>query len=958
MIHNCNLGPIASDNSTLKNLLNPFPGNFNIGHVNAQSLCPSTSNTKLEEFKSTFCDSGLDVIGISETWYKPCMISQSLALPGYNLIRNDRPGDSNISSNCHPRRGGGVCLYIANNLSYKIVFRGKNYGQCESLFVEVFGNGGSILVGVVYLPNGCVDTFENLHSDLFDRFSNIVVMGDFNYNLFDPVKSINLRSLVSRCGLSVVHNNLPTHLSLPFNTTSLLDYFLLSQTSNLVFKGQLQFPFFSSHHSFVFISINFEPQFRQVLTEYKDYDKANFDSLCQQFNQMRILCPSLMNDVDSQLHNIDAIVENLHSLVPTYRSRPSVNIHIFMRSLAITRARKERDLAYGVYLRNRTSVNWRAYCRLRNKAKSIIRRIRRNYGGRLFSGCNNSQIWGKLRKLGCIGRETTQLNNSDIDIIATNFLSNMCPNNYGIFDIDNSVDNSDSFSFSPITEYDLFIAVNSIKSNAVGYDNIPIKFIKLILPLISPLLTHLINTIFTVSKFPSSWKVARVIPIAKNGQFDNNNLRPISILPAMSKIVENLMKQQILSHCNEFSLFHPNQFAYRINHNTTSLLLSMSDSVRKQLDKHKACILVSLDLTKAFDRLNHFILVRKLQEKFNFSKTACKLVYSYLLDRTQYVSHNGFNSNIGNVTSGVPQGSVLGPILFLAYLNDCINLMCNAFCQPYVFADDIFLLYTHHSEPSGSFDSCINDHLLSLTNWMHSNCLLINTTKTKALIFHSQNFNVPCPDIYINNLPINFVDSLKCLGVYLDSGLNFETHINTIANQICFILRRLYSLKAYTPRYVRNRLAHSLLMSRVNYGIEVFSGTWTYNRDKIERIVRKIVRYVFDVNIQEHDRVSELTPVLLGCNFQDYLNLRILLHFYKIMKLGKPELLAREFSFINSTRNIQISMPLIHLSVFEHSFLVRVGRIWNHLPSILRLFTYSYPTFRKKITEYFNNLLL
>lgn len=244
MTHNNNLGPIAGDNCILKNCLSPFSGNLNIGHINAQSLCPSNSNSKLEEFKNTFYDSGLDIIGVSETWFKSDMFSQSLALPGYNLIRNDRPGDSNRRVNGLPTRAGGVCLYISNNLQYKIVFRGKQYGVCESLFVEVFGNGTSMIVGVVYLPNGCVNTFESLHGDLFDRFSNIIIMGDFNYNLFDPIKSTYFRSLVSRCGLTYVHNSLPTHLHLPNNSTSLIDYFLLSQPSLLAYNSQLQFPFF------------------------------------------------------------------------------------------------------------------------------------------------------------------------------------------------------------------------------------------------------------------------------------------------------------------------------------------------------------------------------------------------------------------------------------------------------------------------------------------------------------------------------------------------------------------------------------------------------------------------------------------------------------------------------------------------------------------------------------------
>lgn len=203
MIHNYNLGPIASNNCLLKNNLSSFSENLNIGHINAQSLSPSNSNVKLEEFKNTFFDSGLDIIGVSETWFKSDMYSSSLTMPNYNLVRNDRPSDVNRYGNVHPRRAGGVCLYISSKLRYRVVYHGMQYGVCESLFVEVFGRGTSVIVGVVYLPTGCVDAFEDLHSNLFDRYSNIVVMGDFNYNLFDTIKSSHFRSLAFRCGLEL-----------------------------------------------------------------------------------------------------------------------------------------------------------------------------------------------------------------------------------------------------------------------------------------------------------------------------------------------------------------------------------------------------------------------------------------------------------------------------------------------------------------------------------------------------------------------------------------------------------------------------------------------------------------------------------------------------------------------------------------------------------------------------------
>ena len=154
-----------------------------------------------------------------------------------------------------------------------------------------------------------------------------------------------------------------------------------------------------------------------------------------------------------------------------------------------------------------------------------------------------------------------------------------------------------------------------------------------------------------------------------------------------------------------------------------------------------------------------------------------------------------------------------------------------------------------------------------------------------------------------------------------------------------------------------HRLAYSLIMSRINYCLEVYSRTWNYNLNKIENIIRKIVRYVHNVGINEHEQVTELVPVFLKCSFIDYINMRIIIHFYKIMRFGKPLTLLNEIYFINSTRNVQIVVPISHSSVRDHSFVIRIHRTWSILPNSLKLFCLSYITYKKKLLNYFNEEL-
>lgn len=472
--------------------------------------------------------------------------------------------------------------------------------------------------------------------------------------------------------------------------------------------------------------------------------------------------------------------------------------------------------------------------------------------------------------------------------------------------------------------------------------------------MISPFLLHLINNILTCSKYPLNWKHARVVPIPKNGKLDYENIRPISILPAMSKVIENLMKSQILSYIDRYHLINSSQYAFQRNLNTTSLLLSLTESVRGKLDTHLLCTLVSLDLTKAFDRINHATLISKLGSNFNFSRSACKLVLSYLSDRSQYVTYNGSSSSVSYLSSGVPQGSILGPVLFLIYINDFLSILNNNFCQSFVFADDVMLLFSGARENVNEVESYFNGHLNLISDWMLNNFLSINPSKTRAINFNLSDRNIFCPNLLIDGVPIQYVESMKCLGVILDSKLNFSQHIDAVTKTSCITLRRLYSLKSYTPQHIRYRLASSLIMSRVNYCLEVYSATLSGNVNRIEAIIRKITRYVFNIGIREHSRTSELVPTFLKCSFKDYLNLRILLHFYKIIKTGKPSQLVNTFTFTSSTRNVQINVPLGRTSLFDRSFVKRVYRSYRTLPSELKLFSYSYSTYMRKLLIHFN----
>lgn len=234
--------------------------------------------------------------------------------------------------------------------------------------------------------------------------------------------------------------------------------------------------------------------------------------------------------------------------------------------------------------------------------------------------------------------------------------------NQGFYDnlFVNSGHSTGTFEFTYVNEHDVMLSCLSVKSNAIGYDNIDPKFVKIILPQILPFITHLFNTIFMSSTFPKRWRHAKIIPLPKT----RTEFRPIAILPYFSKVMEKLMHVQMVLHLNQYDLLSKHQSGFRPKHSCTTALIDVAEELRSHVDEGKLGILVLLDHSKAFDTVDHRILCSKLKYFFNYSSTALKFIQSYLGDRSQSVFLKNDVSDPLHISRGVPQGSILGPLLF------------------------------------------------------------------------------------------------------------------------------------------------------------------------------------------------------------------------------------------------------------------------------------------------------
>jgi hypothetical protein len=349
-------------------------------------------------------------------------------------------------------------------------------------------------------------------------------------------------------------------------------------------------------------------------------------------------------------------------------------------------------------------------------------------------------------------------------------------------------------------------------------------------------ITHIFGCSLTTGVVPSKLKIAKVIPIFKSGDAsDINNYRPISLLSSFSKILEKIVQNRLVKYLDLFNLITPQQFGFRSGHSTTHPMTLLLNKVTDALNKKKHSIILFCDLKKAFDTCNHQILLKKLK---NLGVTGTELDWfkNYLTDRKQFVCIDNCTSDLLSILTGVPQGSILGPLLFLIYINDLPD--CNRLFS-LLFADDTALTYSANNLDE-LFD-VTNSELKKLCTYFRANKLSLHPDKTKYLVITYNNVTLSeTHTIHINNnntgendpnrifklhriSDIDSVPAIKYLGVYFDENLNFKYHVNYISKKLSSALFSLRSVRNLLPPNALKTLYYSLFHCHLVYAIEIWS---------------------------------------------------------------------------------------------------------------------------------------
>ena len=402
--------------------------------------------------------------------------------------------------------------------------------------------------------------------------------------------------------------------------------------------------------------------------------------------------------------------------------------------------------------------------------------------------------------------------------------------------------------FAPAVEEEIKDIVNNLNAKkSCGYDITNFLLKNIVNEIITPL-THILNLSLSSGTVPLKIKIARVVPIFKKGQKDSlNNYRPISLLTSISKILERLVYKRTIKFLVNCKILCDSQFGFRKNHSTTHALLTFIDKVAHAIDDVSHTIGVFLDFFKAIDTIDHDILIHKLQH-YGIRGKALDWFRDYLSNRKQFVRINGLDSQLKTISCGVPQGSLLGPLLFILYINDLHNSLqiLSFIC----FADDSNLFLTHR-DPRALIDIIIRE-LKLVQSWIHANKLSLNIEQTNVMLF-SNTLKVLPDHVKINNTELKQVDCTKFLGLYIDSDLSWKSHINYLSKILSRNTGILHKLKHFFPCQTLINVYSSLISPYLNYRILVWGNATKILLDNLlSRIQKCAIRNVNHAGYLSH----------------------------------------------------------------------------------------------------------
>ena len=461
--------------------------------------------------------------------------------------------------------------------------------------------------------------------------------------------------------------------------------------------------------------------------------------------------------------------------------------------------------------------------------------------------------------------------------------------------------------------------------------------------IMAPIIAHLVNCSQRTGICPENSKMARVIPIykGKGNKHLYENYRPISLLPVFSKIMERLIYDKVFDFLVRYEILFDSQYGFRNGHNTSHATLDFLKTIEESFERNEYAIGVFCDLSKAFDTLNHGVLIKKLWH-YGIRGKANEWFQSYLTNRSQYVDWNGCKSSRAPLMTGVPQGSILGPLLFLICINDLPAAASKLKCI--IFADDSNLLIKGNNLEE--LQTCLNSELEGISNFFKANGLKLNANKTKVICFRKKSLQVDyeSTEIYLDGVKLKFEEEASFLGITIDSHLTWESHCNKVANKISRNSSTICRVKRMLPSSSLRLLYNSLIQPHIQYGLAAWGGCSNQNKKRITAIQKRITRTISKSHFKSH---TEPRMKALGIlNLEHLYEQQCLTLIHDVIYNNAPRPIKKlvdlqndknEYSLRhNKEKPLDLKKPNPKTKVGLSSFSYKAPNYWNKLPNNIR----------------------
>ena len=875
--------------------------------------------------------------------------NKEIGIDGYSIIRHDRN-----------RHGGGVMFYVHDSLPYQHV--NLTGYEVENIWLKFNMDRKTYVLGNIYRPPRSDAAYFEKMLDLVAQAvnisDNVIVLGDMNidYKSGDHALSNPLKQMETHFQMKQL---VETPTGATTNSSSLIDV-ILTTVPDIHVKIEV-LPIALSDHFPVITSLRSEqkPQHDHKTVRFRDYKHFKVDdfltdlekSLCEDQCFQKSTNSQTTPDPETlwQFFRTKFLeVSDLHAPIKTMRMKqrycPWINNDILTLMY-------KRDHLHKLACSKKCENTWNEYARCRNLVTSTIRNEKRKYFD--YELCKNmdnpKQFWKKISML--TGQQTKDT--AAADISAQDF--NDYFSTIGHTVVNNDVSRNDdeqlkwknppcvhTFKFKNCSVTDVSIYIKTLgwdtNTDVLGFDS---RLIRLSCNVISPFIVMILNASLSSAKLPSDWKFSRVTPVfkGKGCKVEKNNYRPISVIGHIAKIIEKVVQQQFLDYLLVNELITIDQSAYRPMHNTQTALHRVVEAWIDNVCDGLLTGVCLLDIRKCFDTIDHSLLKQKLAH-FGVKGLEYEWFSDYLSDRSQVVYHNKALSNKNTVTIGVPQGSVLGPTLFMLFINDISQNSGTGICN--LYADDV-IVYCHGStvhEVNVNLQDCVSQ----LTAWYNNNKLSINIGKSETMLVSSgRRIISDYLDITINGENLKSVQCANYLGMKLDCHLSWNDYVDKLCSSVACKLNRIRRFKSIVSTDVMRKIYLTTIQPCIDYGISVWGQTSECNLMKIQRLQNYAARLVTNNFDYYNCRSSEL---IKGLN---WMTVRQRCAYFTIVLMFKCIHGLAPFYLVNNivmnfdvnglnTRShpMNVYLPNVTSQLAKRSFNYTGASLWNGLPAVLK----------------------